>query len=100
MRHRELERLRKAEQEAREKQELEKRLASRKNPIPRGDLAGEVAAYASPLVRSHVGVIRESLTNQRDKLLQELDKVEKALHLINGDSRVRELDDLLIQLGI
>ena len=66
-----------------------------------GARGGEVAGYAPSIVTaSRVGEIRGLLEQRRLILVGELEKVEKALDLISGDSRIKELDGLLAHLGI
>lgn len=49
---------------------------------------------------SGIDMIQERLVNRRERLIDELQKVEKALQILGSDSRVHELKQVLYDLGI
>ncbi len=50
--------------------------------------------------RTMLDSIQSRLVFRRDRLIEEIQDVEKALQIASSDSRVRELDSLLVKLGI
>lgn len=73
---------------------------ARQLEMGRGVSGGMAYDTSAPIPQTQIARTKQALEGQREKLLETLTRVEKALHIINSDSRVRELNDLLLELGI